>query len=81
MPVEKEIRFILKDTRASKKSPVYLKYTCHDGVMKYSTGQRVCTREIKRVDFFIGMTKFNGQKIRKPTRPLTGKLQTLHHPQ
>jgi hypothetical protein len=41
MPIVKDIRFILKDSKSTKPSPVYLKYACEDGVLKYSTGEKI----------------------------------------
>jgi integrase len=41
MPIVKDIRFILKDSKSTRPSPVYLKYACEDGVLKYSTGEKI----------------------------------------
>jgi hypothetical protein len=43
MPIEKDIRFILRDPKSAKDSLIYLKYTCYDGVMKYYIGGKVST--------------------------------------
>jgi integrase len=77
MPKDKEIRFILKSSKANKWTPVYLKYTCYDGVMKYSTGKRISTERDSTGAFLYWDAKIQRPKDKKVHKALDRQITAL----
>lgn len=77
MPVEKDIRFILRDPKSDKPSPVYLKYACCDGVMKYSTGKKISTQRDTAGNFLYWDEKMQRPKDKKACKTLDKQITNL----